>query len=153
MRRDYGIEWGLQSAIGKCFQLKKKKKKSQNRKIFVLGPRFRDSLPWGNWWEKDQGLVTKQRPSYQNWDRKWELGWSWVTRSEQEQQLWPGAESLWPDAESEEDRPDWTQAWGHRWKSRSPRWELGRTVRAGTWVLQGKGQTFDGILQAGSPRQ
>ena len=115
MRRDFGIEWGLQSAEGKCFQFKKKKKrepKSEN-----LCPRFRDSLPWGNWWEKDQGLVTKQRPSYQKWDRKWELGWSWVTRSEQEQQLWPGAESLWPDAESVEDRPDWTQAWGHRWKS------------------------------------
>lgn len=29
MRRDYGIEWGLQSAIGKCFQLKKKKKRSK----------------------------------------------------------------------------------------------------------------------------
>ena len=33
--------------------------------------------------------MTKQRPSYQNWDRKWEQGWSWVTRSEQEEQLWP----------------------------------------------------------------
>ena len=27
MRRDFGIEWGLQSAEGKCFQLKKKKAK------------------------------------------------------------------------------------------------------------------------------
>ena len=36
MRRDFGIEWGLQSAEGKCFQFKKKKKReSQNRKIFV----------------------------------------------------------------------------------------------------------------------
>ena len=42
MRRDWGIEWGLQSE-GKCFHLKKKK--SPNRKIFVLGPRFRDSVP------------------------------------------------------------------------------------------------------------
>ena len=44
MRRDFGIEWGLQSAEGKCFQFKKKKKerepKSEN-----LCPRFRDSLP------------------------------------------------------------------------------------------------------------
>lgn len=33
MRRDYGIEWGLQSAIGKCFQLKKKKKKPKSENL------------------------------------------------------------------------------------------------------------------------
>ena len=57
MRRDFGIEWGLQSAKGKCFQLKKNKKepKSENlcpatkiqgqpplRKLVRKGPGFGD---------------------------------------------------------------------------------------------------------------
>ena len=56
MRRDFGIEWGLQSAEGKCFQFKKKKRERAKigkslskiqgqpplRKLVRKGPGFGD---------------------------------------------------------------------------------------------------------------
>lgn len=132
------IEQGLQSAKGGRFQQKQTKTRlSQNRKTFVLRPRFRDRLPWVNWREKDRCLVTKkkkkkERPNYQNWDRKWEQGWSWETRSNQGEQLQPDAESLWPGTESAEDwLCDWSPGLGLQMEVQSPHCEPERQ-RAGT---------------------